>query len=83
MVNDSVFEREDTSFESRGIRCAAWLYQPENSAVAGSEDPPVVVMAHGFGTTRRMGLSSYAERFAERGPVLEISLVICDCGQQM
>jgi dienelactone hydrolase len=54
--------REDADFESRGTRCAAWLYRPE-----GVEEPPVVVMAHGFGATRRMRLPAYAERFAERG----------------
>ncbi|MFB6171734.1 MAG: alpha/beta hydrolase [Haloarculaceae archaeon] len=55
------FTREDADFESEGTRCAAWLYRPE------AADPPVVVMAHGFGATRRMGLPDYAERFAARG----------------
>lgn len=55
-------ERTDADFESEGTRCAAWLYRP-----GGAADPPVVVMAHGFGGTRRMGLPAYAKRFAERG----------------
>jgi len=59
--------REDADFESRGTRCAAWLYRPEEPAMADPTDPPVVVMAHGFGATRRMRLPAYAERFAERG----------------
>lgn len=54
--------RENADFESSGTRCAAWLYCSE-----GPADPPVVVMAHGFGLTRRMGLTGYAGRFAKRG----------------
>jgi len=57
------WSRETADFESRDTRCAAWLYRPEDT----TEDPPVVVMAHGFGATRRMRLPAYAERFAERG----------------
>ena len=56
------WSRSTTTFESCGTECAAWLYRPEESI-----DPPIVVMAHGFGLTRRMGLATYAERFAERG----------------
>lgn len=55
-------ERRDAGFESDGTRCAAWLYRPEGVAT-----PPVVVMAHGFGGTRRMRLPAFAEHFAERG----------------
>lgn len=61
------FTRTDADFESQGTRCAAWLYQPAEPAMADPGDPPVVVMAHGFGATRRMKLPDYAERFAERG----------------
>lgn len=55
--------RADADFESQGTRCAAWLYRPDGE----STDPPIVVLAHGFGGTRRMGLADYAERFAARG----------------
>lgn len=55
------YERESTSFTSRGTECAAWCYRPATA------DPPVVVLAHGFGGTRRMGLPAFAERFAEAG----------------
>lgn len=61
------FTCEDADFVSEGVRCAAWLYRPEEPAMADPADPPVVVMAHGFGATRRMRLPAYAERFAERG----------------
>jgi fermentation-respiration switch protein FrsA (DUF1100 family) len=61
------YEREDADFESEGELCAAWLYRPDESAMADDEDPPVVVMAHGFAGTREMRLPAFAERFAERG----------------
>jgi pimeloyl-ACP methyl ester carboxylesterase len=61
------YEREAADFESEGELCAAWLYRPETPAMADGEDPPVVVMAHGFAGTREMALPQFAERFAERG----------------
>lgn len=59
--------REDAGFKSHGTRCAAWLYRPDGGETTAAPDPPVVVMAHGFGATRRMRLPEYAERFAARG----------------
>ena len=56
---------ESVSFTSEGTRCAASLYRPDESETEG--DPPVVVMANGFGLPRRFGLPAFAERFAERG----------------
>lgn len=54
--------RQDVEFASGGVECAAWLYLPE-----GVAKPPVVVMAHGFGGTRRLRLDMYAEVFSGRG----------------
>ena len=54
--------RHDHTFESQGTSCAGWLYEP--TAV---EQPPVVVMAHGFGGERTWRLPAFAERFAEAG----------------
>lgn len=48
--------RSDDSF------CAGDLYLP-----AGVERPPVVVMGHGLGAVRSMGLRAYAERFTAAG----------------
>ncbi|MDS0295708.1 alpha/beta hydrolase [Halogeometricum luteum] len=56
---------ESTGFYSRGTRCAASLYRPPDSET--DADPPVVVMANGFGLPRRAGLPAFAERFAARG----------------
>lgn len=54
--------REDTGFDSGGVRCAAWLYQPD-----GDGPKPCVVMAHGFSAVRDQRLDAYAERFAAAG----------------
>ena len=62
------FVREDSGFDSGGVRCAAWVYRP--AGVFGVPDGaarPVVVMAHGFGGDRRVRLTAFAERFAAAG----------------
>lgn len=54
--------RSDCPFVSQGVTCAGWLYRP-----VGVTDPPVVVMAHGFGGERTWRLPAFAERFAAAG----------------
>jgi dienelactone hydrolase len=54
--------RTDLTFRSGDDRCAAWLYRPD-----GSDPPPVIVLAHGFGLVREARLDAYAERFAAAG----------------
>ncbi len=56
------FTRIDHTFVSQGDKLKAWLYLP-----SGVTEPPVVVMAHGFGGQRWMRLPAYAERFAQLG----------------
>ncbi len=56
------FIREDVTFDSHGTACASWLYRP-----SGVENPPIVVMAHGFAAIRALRLDAYAARFAEAG----------------
>ncbi|WP_370938098.1 alpha/beta hydrolase [Amycolatopsis sp. cg13] len=51
----------NVSFPVEGDQCAATLYLPAN------EKPPVIVMAHGLGAVREMGLAAYAERFTAAG----------------
>lgn len=58
----SGFTKEDLSFVSNGTRCSAWLYKPE-----GIERPPVVVLCHGLGAVKEMGLDMFSERFAQAG----------------
>ena len=54
--------RHDVAFDSHGDTCAAWLFVPD-----GVERPPVVILGHGLGATREMGLAAFAERFAQAG----------------
>lgn len=54
--------REDVSFTSGGLRCAAWLYRAQ-----GNGNTPLIVMAHGLGATRELGLDPFARRFCEAG----------------
>lgn len=58
----SDFTREDVAFTSGQDICKAWFYRPEGPALA-----PLVVMGHGIGATREMGLDAYARRFAQAG----------------
>jgi len=55
-------QRLDVQFLSGGSRCDAWLYLPESKHPA-----PIIVMAHGLGSTRSMGLDNYAQRFSMLG----------------
>lgn len=57
------FTRRMVEFRSGDSFCSAWLYLP--AATAGRI--PVVVMGHGLGATREMGLAPYAERFVAAG----------------
>jgi acetyl esterase/lipase len=52
----------DVAFDSQEAHCAAWLYRPD-----GKGPHPCVILAHGFGAIREMGLPAYAERFAQVG----------------
>lgn len=56
------YVRHDVTFTSEGVECAAWLYRPE-----GVANPPIVVLAHGFGAFRELRLDAYGTRFAEAG----------------
>lgn len=58
------FERHSVRFTSGNSYCSAWLYMPVQAATS---PVPAVVMGHGLGATREMGLSPYAERFAAEG----------------
>lgn len=54
--------RLDIEFPAGESRCAAWLYLPDAATA-----PPVIVMAHGLGATRDMGLEAFAQRFVAAG----------------
>ncbi|MEU7767948.1 alpha/beta fold hydrolase [Nocardia sp. NPDC049190] len=56
-------ERVEVGFPSGSEQCAAWLYHPD-----GAPKPrPLVVMGHGLGANREMGLDRYARRFVAAG----------------
>jgi len=55
------YTRMSLSFRSGDAECAAWGFRPD------ADRPPVVIMGHGLGATRELGLASYAERFARMG----------------
>ncbi|MGS0764617.1 alpha/beta hydrolase [Syntrophomonas curvata] len=57
-----MFMRTDADFYSQKTRCAAWLYRPE-----GVDNPPVIIMAHGFAAERAFRLPAFAEYFAGHG----------------
>ncbi|MFZ4481745.1 MAG: alpha/beta hydrolase [Rhodoferax sp.] len=54
--------RQDISFSSHGLRCAAWFYP-----VPGVTPSALIIMAHGLGATRELGLDAYALRFQAAG----------------
>lgn len=56
------YVRHDVTFPSEGEACAAWLYRPD-----GVQNPPIVVLAHGFAAFRELRLDAYAARFAQGG----------------
>ncbi|MGU3293183.1 alpha/beta hydrolase [Williamsia sp. M5A3_1d] len=60
----TAFSRRTVQFTSGDSYCTAWLYRPANDSHA---PVPVVVMGHGIGATREMGLAPYAERFVASG----------------
>lgn len=55
--------RQDVRFDVEGTALSAWLYLPEDR----SAPVPCIVMGHGFGGTREMGLEPYALRFRDAG----------------
>jgi uncharacterized protein len=54
--------RDDLTFSSQGVTCAAWLYRPR-----GVDPAPCVVLGHGFDGVRDQRLDAYAERFVAAG----------------
>jgi pimeloyl-ACP methyl ester carboxylesterase len=57
----------ETTFESKGVSCAAWHFHGSGDAFTTPSGRPCVVMAHGFGGTKDTGLLGYAEGFAAAG----------------
>lgn len=59
----STFSKQEVKFLVNGTPVSAWLFLP-----AGTSSPvPCIVMAHGLGGTKNMGLENYATRFQAAG----------------
>ncbi|MCP4135484.1 MAG: alpha/beta hydrolase [bacterium] len=57
-----MYTKEELFFTSKGTKCSAWLYRPKSI-----KNPPIVIMAHGFGAQKIFGLPEYAKHFAKQG----------------
>lgn len=57
------WQRKDVSFTVKGVSISAWLFLPKHVSVP----VPCIIMGHGFGGTKDMGLESYALRYQEAG----------------
>ena len=55
--------RVDVSFQAKAIDVRGWLYLPEDRSTL----VPCLVMAHGLGGVKAMGLEPYALRFQQAG----------------
>ena len=56
--------RGEVGFPVEGTQVRGWLYLPESRV---SAPYPCIVMAHGLGATKAMGLDAYARRFQDAG----------------
>lgn len=65
--------RRDVTFRSgraeHAADCAAWLYEPAGTRGGGEATGPAVVLGHGLGALKEMGLEAYAAHFARAGYV--------------
>ncbi|RLT96850.1 alpha/beta hydrolase [Ketobacter sp.] len=61
--------RQDVRFTSTDTHCSAWLYLPSAQS-AHAKPGPAIVLGHGLGAIKEMGLQPYAEAFADAGYVV-------------
>src|SRR4028118_129276 len=59
-----------TCFESKGLKCSVTFYTPDK--VPSDDRCPAIVMAHGIGLTKEMGLPQFAELFSQAGFVVPL-----------
>lgn len=58
--------RQDITFESYGETISGWLYPSRHSNVSKYKGP-AIVLAHGLGCVKEMGLDAYSELFHSQG----------------
>lgn len=63
-LDTGAYTRHTLTFPCARDTCEAWLYLPKAPA---ARPPPVVVLGHGMGAQKDMGLDRYGERFAAAG----------------
>ena len=63
-------QSRNTTFNSKGLKCSVTFYTPDH--VAPGDRYPAIVMAHGIGLTKEMGLPQFAERFVQAGFVVTL-----------
>jgi fermentation-respiration switch protein FrsA (DUF1100 family) len=63
VISKPSWSRKDVIFKVKGTSLSAWLYLPENLSVP----VPCIIMGHGLGATKAMGLESYAIHFQKAG----------------
>ena len=56
--------RKTVSFDSKGLRCSAWLYVPDERI---DQKLPAIIMAHGFSCVKEQTLPDVAELFVAAG----------------
>ncbi len=72
-ASTSAFRRENVQFVSGKELCAAWVYRPTNAplrpAASASKSSlyPAMILAHGLGGFKEMGLDRFASVFTELG----------------
>jgi hypothetical protein len=57
--------QRSTCFESKGLKRSVTFYTPDK--IASGDRCPAIVMAHGIGLTKEMGLPQFAEFFSQAG----------------
>lgn len=57
--------RQDVHFESHGETLAGWLYPGKGGS--DNQPGPAIVLGHGLGCTKELGMDKYCEEFAQVG----------------
>lgn len=73
-ASTSAFNRTDVKFASGNELCAAWVYRPTapplgTRSTSSSARFPAMILGHGLGGIKEMGLDRYASRFVSLGIV--------------
>ncbi|MEW5318422.1 MAG: hypothetical protein WDW38_009645 [Sanguina aurantia] len=62
------YKRRTLNFISHGECCEAWLYTPTHAVGEHQTSlPPVIILGHGLGSQKDMGLHDFAEKFVQAG----------------